>query len=55
MGSLETMANENIKSVFFKETTDTTLQDLKLFQDFLHRNFKDYKDFEKVRPLSNGP
>ena len=41
---LETMVNEGIKNGIYKETTDTTLHDLKLFQDFLYRNFKDYKD-----------
>ena len=24
-------------------------------QDFLYRNFKDYKDYEKMRPASNPP
>ena len=35
---LETMVNEGIKNGIFKETTDTTLHDLKLFPDFLYRN-----------------
>ena len=48
---LETRVNEGI----YKETIDTTLHDLKLFQDFLYRNFKDYKDYEKMRPFSNRP
>ena len=52
---LETMVNEGIKNGIYKETTDTTLHDLKLFQDFLYRNFKDYKDYEKMRPVSNRP
>ena len=52
---LETMINEGIKNGIYKETTDTTLQDLKLFQDFLYHNFKDYKDFKKMRPVSNYP
>ena len=41
------MVNKGIKNVIYKETTDTTLHDLKLFQDFLYRNFKDYKDYKK--------
>ena len=26
-----------------------------MVQDFLYRNFKDYKDYEKMRPASNPP
>ena len=52
---LETMVKEGIKNNIYKETTDTTLPDLKLFQDFLYRNFKDYKDYEKMRPVYNRP
>ena len=44
---LAAMVNKGIKNVIYKETTDTTLHDLKLFQDFLYRNFKDYKDYKK--------
>ena len=46
---LETMVKEGIKNNIYKETTDTTLPDLKLFQHFLYRNFKDYKDYKKMR------
>ena len=52
---LETMVKQAIKNGIYKETADTTLHDLKLFQDFLYRNFKDYKDYEKMRPVSNRP
>ena len=52
---LETMVKEGIENGIYKETTDTTLHDLKLFQDFLYRNVKDYKDYEKMRPVSNRP
>ena len=51
----ETMVKEGIKNGIYKETTDTTLHDLKLFQDFLYCNFKDFKDCEKMRPVSNHP
>ena len=44
---LAAMVNKGIKNFIYKETTDTTLHDLKLFQDFLYRNFKDYKDYKK--------
>ena len=52
---LETIVNEGIKNVICKEITDTVFYDLKLFQDFLYRNFKDYKYYEKMRPVSNRP
>ena len=52
---LETMVKQGVKNGIYKETTDTTLHDLNLFQDFLYRNFKDYKDYEKMRPVSNRP
>ena len=52
---LETMVKEGIKNGIYKETTDTTLHDLKLFQNLLYRNFKDYKDYEKMIPVSNRP
>ena len=29
--------------------------DLKLFQDFLRRNFKSYKKYDKMRPVTNQP
>ena len=41
---LETTVNDDIKNGIYKETIDTSLYDLKLFQDFLYRNFKDYKN-----------
>ena len=52
---LETMVNEDIKNGICKETTDTTLHDLKVFQDFLYGNCKDYKDYKKMRQVSNSP
>ena len=52
---VRTMVKEVIKSGIYKETTCTALHDLKLFQDFLYRNFKDYKDYEKMIPVSNRP
>ena len=52
---LETMVNEGIKNGIYKETTDTTLHEPKLFQDFLYRNFKDYKDYTKMEPVSSCP
>ena len=40
----EAMVNEYIKKGFYKEITSTILHDLKLFQDFLYCNFKNYKE-----------
>ena len=51
----KTMVRGGIKDGIYKETTDTILHDLKLFQDFPYRNFKDYKDYEIMRPVSNHP
>ena len=51
----KTMVRGGIKDGIYKETTDTILHDLKLFQDFLYRNFKDYKYYEIMRPVSNHP
>ena len=48
---LENMVNEGIKNGIYKETTYTTLHDLKLFQDFLYHNFKDYKDKKRWTSL----
>ena len=52
---LETMVNEGIKNIVFKETTDTILHDLKLFEGFLYRNYKNYKGYEKMRLVSSSP
>ena len=45
---LETMLNDGISKGIYVPTVDTTLRDLKLFQDFIRRNFKDkYDEYEK--------
>ena len=49
------MINGGVKNGIYKETAGTTLHDLKLLQDFLYRNFRDYKDYEKMRRVSNRP
>ena len=43
------------KSGTYVECEDTTLSDLKLFQDFLRRNSKNYEKYDKMRPLANQP
>ena len=37
------------------ETEDNTLRDLKHFQDFLYRNFKNNEHYNKMYPTSNQP
>ena len=53
---LQNMIDEGITNGTYAPTADTTLNDLKKFHDFLHRNFQDkfycYKD---MRPGSNQP
>ena len=39
----------------YAPTNDTTLEDLKLFQKFLFRNFKKSENYEKMLPVSNQP
>ena len=42
-----------IKNGTYAETDDTTMQDLKRFQDFLCRNFKKYEHYNEMYPESN--
>ena len=50
------MLNDGISKGIYVPTEDTTLRDLKLFQDFLRRNFKDkYDEYEEMRPVSHEP
>ena len=47
------MINEEITNA---PTTDAIYTDLKRFQDFLHRNFKDrFIHYKDIRPVSNQP
>ena len=53
---LEAMLNDRISKGIYAPTEDTTLRDLKLFQGFLHRNFKDkHHKYEEMRPASHEP
>ena len=52
---VETMINKGIKSGRYVECQDTTLSDLKLFQEFLWWNFKNYENYDKMRPVVNQP
>ena len=52
------MIDEGIKDGKYEPTSDTTLTDLKSFQDFVYRNFKhnkDHFDYSEIRPSSNKP
>ena len=44
-----------IKNGTYTETDDTTMQDLKRFQDFLCQNFKKYEHYNEIYPESNDP
>ena len=53
---LQNMIDEGITNGTYAPTADTTLNDLKKFQDFLRRNFKDKFDrYKDMRRLSNQP
>ena len=47
--------DDGIESKIFEESTDNTLKDLKNFQEFLYRNFKDYENHDDMRPVNNQP
>ena len=40
------MIDDRIKKGIYEVTNDSTLQDLKHIQDFLHRNFKEYEHYK---------
>ena len=42
------MINENIELGTYAECHDTTLSDLKLFQDSSQRKFKNYEKYDKM-------
>ena len=51
---LQNMINDGISQGIYASTVDTTLSDLKKFQDFLRRSFKGkYDRYEYMRPISN--
>ena len=52
---LEDMIEEGISKATYERTDDTTLQDLKSFQDFLYRNFYNYVNYQKMYRHSNQP
>ena len=52
---LEDMIEEGISKGTYEGMNDTTLQDLKRFQDFLYRNCYNYQNYHKMYPHSNQP
>ena len=52
---LQQMINEGIAKGIYAESQDNTIDDLKHFNDFIKRHFKDYKHYEKMRGSSNTP
>ena len=51
----ETMIEEGIKNGTYAEAGDTTMQDLKRFQDFLRRNFRKYEHYNEMYLECNEP
>ena len=52
---LDTMIDNDIMKGTYVETTDNTLKELSQFQDFLYRNFHNYKCYKDMKPDSNQP
>ena len=53
---LQHMIDEGIRKGIYIPTEDNTLNDLRKFQDFLQRNFKDkFARYEDMRPVPNQP
>ena len=53
---LQSMIDEGITNGTYAPTTDSALTDLKKFQDFSRRNFKDkFTHYKDMRPVSNQP
>ena len=52
---LDTMINDSTMKGPYVENTDNTLNELFRFQDFLYRNFHNYKHYKDTKPDSNQP
>ena len=53
INKLETIIKKRIESGTYVECQETTLSDLKLFQDFLRRKCKNQEKYDKMRPAAN--
>ena len=49
------MIEKGIQEGVFVKTEDSTLQNLKQFQDFLYRNFSKYEKYNDTLPSSDQP
>ena len=52
---MQKMIDDGIKNKMYEETANDTLKDLKNFPKFLLRNFKNYENYDDMRPVSNQP
>ena len=46
---MQKMIDDGIKNKLHEETADNTLKDLKNFQEFLYRSFKDLENYYDMR------
>ena len=52
---MQEMMGKGIQDGVFAKTEDHILEDLKLFQGFLYRNFSKYEKYNDILPSSNQP
>ena len=52
---LQNMIDEGVINGTYILSEDQTFKDLKTFQVFLYRNFKDFEHYDKMRPENNQP
>ena len=50
---LKDMIEKGISKGTYERTDDTTLQDLRIFQNFRYRNYYNYENYHKIYPHSN--
>ena len=52
---LENMIEEGIDKGTYILSDDQTFKELKRFQEFLYRNFREFEHYDKMRPDHNQP
>lgn len=55
LNKLQQMIDDGINRGVYSHAVDNTLKDLKIFRDFLYRNFKDHPKYDKMLPKSSQP
>ena len=55
LDKMQGMVNDGIRKGVYEVATDTTIDDLKKFKNFLYRNFKKFEKYKDIIPLSNQP